>query len=476
MKRFATHNFRTVHWVVGVTWALFLAWGPIGAARGQCDPKVTAEFDQLPAVGLASGDTFGNAVAMHAGTAVVGASRDDGGAFVDSGAVRVYVRSGDTWAQQGPVLFASDQTNGAFFGFDVDIDHDTIVAAADGADAAYVFVRSGGSWSEQQKLLPDGVGGFSGFFAMSVAVSGDTIVAGDWLNSDPILQAGAVHVFARSGATWSLQTKLHPDDAGVNQAFGFDVAIDGDTVAATNFSGTAVYVFVRNGTTWSQQAKIEDNYFDGNASIALDGDRLMIGCPNVGSNGTVYFYTRSGSTWSLEDVVAGGFAGERFGNAVDLDGDLAIVGADLYDSTAMDAGRAYVLARIASNWQITSSALAETTDVDDFDFFGKAVAIDCDAALVGAPSDNWMAVNDSGAATFYDLRCDGACCVNGACAIVSVCDCENLGGQYQGPATTCAGVDCGVACCPGDLNGDQSIDGLDVQGLVDALLNDLVCP
>jgi hypothetical protein len=162
--------------------------------------------------------------------------------------------------------------------------------------------------------------------------------------------------------------------------------------------------------------------------------------------------------WSLEDKVAGTLAAEGFGSAVDLYGESGIVGAKQASPGGVSsAGRAYILTNDDGDWSIQAT-LFEMSDVDSGDQFGAAVALNGDAAVVGAPSDNWTNLvgttfNDAGAATFYDVRCEGACCLSGACAILSVGDCNALGGVFEGLNTSCSGAACEPAAtlCPADI-------------------------
>ena len=106
----------------------------------------------------AEGDELGRTVAISGRTAVLGAPFSDGNATTGSGAVYVFVRSGDTWSQQAR-LEASDAADDDNFGISVAIYGDTIVVGAEYDDSAethrgsaYVFTRSGTTWTEQAKL------------------------------------------------------------------------------------------------------------------------------------------------------------------------------------------------------------------------------------------------------------------------------------------------------------------------------------
>ena len=129
-------------------------------------------------------------------------------------------------------------------------------------------------------------------FGWSVAVSGDTVVVGathedgsatgvNGAANELASNAGAVFVFVRSGATWSQQAYLKAGEVSEYDAFGYSVAIAGDTVvvgaefedsSATGVNGTAddtlgtfgntgaAYVFVRSGPMWIQQAYLKASH------------------------------------------------------------------------------------------------------------------------------------------------------------------------------------------------------------------------
>ena len=110
-----------------------------------------------------------------------------------------------------------------------------------------------------------------------------------------------------SAQTVSQQAKLTASDAAAEDAFGSSVSIDGDyaIVGASlkNAAAGAAYVFIRSGTSWSQQAKLT-------ASDAEAEDRF-------------------------------GWAGALSDGAVSIDGEYAIVGAQLEDAGGTNAGAAY---------------------------------------------------------------------------------------------------------------------------------------
>ena len=175
---------------------------------------------------------FGRSVAVHGDTAVIGASENDDNG-TNSGAAYVFVRSGASWSEQTK-LTASDAAAHDSFGNSVAVHGDTVVIGASGNDdngtdsgAAYIFVRSGASWSEQAKLTASDAAA-NDHFGRS-AVHGDTVVIGAPGNNDNGSYSGAAYCFVRNGASWGEQAKLTASDAAAQDFFGNSVAVHGDT-------------------------------------------------------------------------------------------------------------------------------------------------------------------------------------------------------------------------------------------------------
>jgi hypothetical protein len=337
---------------------------------------------KLTAADAAGGDRFGVAVAVSGDTAVVGAYLDSTPAGSNAGSAYVFVRSAGTWAQQQK-LTAADAAAGDRFGISVAVSGDTAVVGAylDDAPAgmdsgsAYVFVRSAGTWAQQQKLTAaDAADGDS--FGVSVAVSGDTAVVGAYLDDAPAgTNAGSAYVFVRSAGTWAHQQKLAADDAAAVDNFGMSVAVSVDTavVGAHLEGGTnagSAYVFVRSAGTWAQQQKLaasdaaaNDNF---GASVAVSGDTAVVGAPfddiAAGTDaGSAYVFVRSAGTWAQQQKLAASDAdaGDRFGIAVAVSGDTAVVGAYFDDApVGPDAGSAYVFLLIKDSPTISTQASA----------------------------------------------------------------------------------------------------------------------
>ena len=162
-----------------------------------------------------AGDEFGFSSAVFRSTAVVGAR----GKNSAMGAAYVFVYTSVGWVQQAE-LIAHDGALQDYFGWAVAISGSTAVIGAPyrnfGTGAVYVFVRSGDTWSEQAELrAPDG--SEYDHFGWSVAVFRTSLVVGAFGKNT---NTGAAYVFVRSGDTWSQQAELTASDGATVDVFG----------------------------------------------------------------------------------------------------------------------------------------------------------------------------------------------------------------------------------------------------------------
>ena len=309
------------------------------------------------------------------------------------------------WPQQAK-LVPNDAGEDDNAGFAVALDGDTAVIGApyhNNVGAVYVFVRNGTTWTQQAKLTASDAAS-NDAFGIAVAISGDTVVVGATGDDDNGFSSGSAYVFVRSGTTWSQQAKLTANDGAESDYFGRAVAIDGDTIligatddthSSTSRAGSA-YVFVRNGTAWSQQAKLtasDAGAFDRfGYAVALDGDTALVGAhqdnDDGADSGSAYVFVRSGTTWSQQAKLTASDAAmnDYFGHAVALAGDTALIGAYRADNGGTDRGAAYVFVRNGTTWS-EQAKLTPATAADD-DQFGAAVALSGTTALVGGNHPN----------------------------------------------------------------------------------------
>ncbi len=309
-------------------------------------------------------------------------------------------------------LIAADGTANDLFGCSISQSYNTILIGAYNDDengeiagSAYVFIESCSNWTQQAKLLASD-GSEDDWFGWSVALDGDTAFIGAPYDDEIGNDSGSVYVFIRSGTTWTEQQKLHASDEEIDDLFGYQVSLEGDTaiigaIGDTNSTGSA-YVFTCSGTTWSQQAKLQAS--DGaiydflGFHICLDGNTVLLTALHDNDNGeesgSAYIFTRNGTTWTQQAklLASDGTEYDYFGFSCSLDGDTAIIGAFLADNNEPRSGSAYIFTRSGTKW--TQQAKLIATDGSEADEFGDAVSLDGDTALIGA----WGGNSGTGAA------------------------------------------------------------------------------
>jgi hypothetical protein len=145
-------------------------------------------------------------------------------------------------------------------------------------------------------------------------------------------------------------------------------------------------------------------------ATAISGDFVIIGAPGEDNGafdrGSAYiFYKDEGGSnnWGqkVKLIASDADASDQFGMAVDIDGDIAIVGARFEDSNGQNAGAAYVFYRSqdgTNNWTEVKKILASDGDQDDD--FGHSVGVHGNYIIIGAPGED-DGVFSAGAAYIY---------------------------------------------------------------------------
>jgi trimeric autotransporter adhesin len=364
-------------------------------------------------------DQFGFALALFGDTLAIGSVVDSAehtitnGALAplagsdtdatDAGAVYVYLRNGTTWTEQAYIK-SSNSAATDLFGTAVALYDNTLVVGAQVKERAYVFVRNGAEWMQQAEISPAfNVSGDN--FGVAVAVDHDTAVIGatgedsnsglingtGTSNDNSLSFSGAAYVYTRSGTDWTQQAFLKAANPDLDDTFGASVEVEGDTVVIGAY-GESSRAGIVNGSTASTD----------NSAI---------------NAGAVYVYTRSGTTWTQQAFLkaANADAGDFFGNALGLSGNLLVVGApyessNVSSSTAnvvngstastnnslQSSGAAYVFYRTGTNWAETAFLKADHPNADDK--FGYSVGISGSSIVVGdvGESSNLTGVHATG--------------------------------------------------------------------------------
>ncbi len=423
---------KTMGWLTALA-----AFGCLTAsgARGQC---FVTETGKLSAADDAPQDQFGTAVATDGRRVLVGAvGDDDGGA--DSGSAYVFEFNGLAWSEREK-LRAPDAAAGDQFGHAVAIADDLLVVGARSDDSpaldagsAYVYRLAAGSWRFETKITAsDSAAGDN--FGTAVGLSGTTIVVGAPGDDDAGNGAGAAYVFAFNGTTWVEVAKLIGSDTHGGDGFGRSVSISGDRVVVGAWlepsvapGAGAAYVFRFNGTIWQEEDKLVagdaaegDNF---GSAVAISGSTMVVGAwleDAMGANaGAAYVFRHTGGGW-VEEVklmAPDGAAGDSFGSAVGVSGELVLVGAEDDDDGGASSGSAYVFRYAEGVW--SAAAKIRASDGATSDSLGTAVGLGDKLAVLGAPEQDDGGSN-SGAA--YVVGGLGDCNQN---AVLDLCDIDS---------------------------------------------------
>lgn len=366
--------------------------------------------------------------AVGTGTAQVTVTATDAGG--QSAQTAVDVRVVGPFVQQYPTLVAADAESLDEFGTSFAVSQGPALppqvlvgapgagtAAGDRGGAVYVFAPSGNDMVQVQVLTAsDGLADWE--FGTSLAADGSVLVVGVPDANVLGFSAGVAYVFERQGGMWHETAKLLASDGEFLDNFGFSVAVSGDVIvigarweATLGVNAGAAYVFERDGTDWLETAKLlasdgaADDYFG--QSVATDGDTILVAAPNQDEvavdAGAVYVFAHQAGVWQEVDkvVASDAEAAEYFGTAVAMTAEHAVVGAYGESDVGPNGGAAYVLERAGDTFVESEKLIA--SDSAGVDQFGAAVAIHDTTLIVGAYREDDQAPN-AGAVYVFDLQ------------------------------------------------------------------------
>ena len=174
------------------------------------------------------------------------------------------------------------------------------------------------------------------------------------------------------------------------EARGSSIAISGDTLLATD------KVYVRSGNSWFLQQMLApadpDSAFGFVIAAAVHNNTAIIGAPLRGDQGinagAAYVFARIGNAWVQQAklLASDGQPNAGFGASVGFDGDTIVVGAPGEDGAVDGSGAAYVFVRAGAEW--TQQAKLIAVDGLESDSSGRAVAISGDTVALGGNVDN----------------------------------------------------------------------------------------
>ncbi len=222
--------------------------------------------------------------------------------------------------------------------------------------------------------------------------------------------------------------KLVSSDGGIYDFYGSSVSVDGNLMvigAPGHNNRGAAYLYQKTATgRWQFLKKLVAR--DGTLgaefgrSVSLSGTTIVVGAKGADisgklNQGSAYLFERNrggANNWGeVKKLLArDGLAGDEFGSAVAVGGDIVIVGANLADiGTGKDRGSTYLFARNqggSNAWGQVKKLVA--SDGAAGDGFGSSVAISGVMVVVGAPKDKIGSYVAQGSAYLFERDRGGA--------------------------------------------------------------------
>ena len=392
--------------------SLLLAGAFCPAAADPVETKFVASDGAL-------GDRFGSGVALAGDYAVIGSQADDdqGG---DAGAAYIF---DVVTATQLLKVYASDGAGGDYFGTEVSASGNRAVAGAlrddhvaIDAGSAYVFEVPSGT--ELHKLTASDAEE-DDWFGNSVSICPSYVLVGAYKKDESSSKYDSGAAYLYDAATGLEVRKLTASDAGRQDQFGYAVAVT-DQYAAVGAAGWdgigaqdcgAVYVYdVATGEElWMLPNPDLGPYERFGNAVDIEGDLLLVGAywdeNEAGSNaGAAYLFDLTSGELLHELFAAepeGG--GDWYGTSVALSGAYAVIGASQQGYGTELEGFACIVNVLTGVEEMKLTASDAALD----DNYGAAVAADGNRALIGSDSDDDMSYS-SGSAYLYEPIFDPA--------------------------------------------------------------------
>ena len=304
-------------------------------------------------------------------------------------------------------LTASDAAEGGRFGSSVGISGNTAIIGAHSDDALILGAPALGSGSaylidvttghELFKLTASD-GAASDSFGWSVAIEGSVAIVGAPFDDDAGSGSGSAYLYDVTSG--SELFKPVASDAAGRDAFGWSVAISGNTAIVGALRNDAAYLF--DVTTGNELFKLTAGDAVGGesfgASVAISGNVAIVGAEadsDAGSvSGSAYLYNVTTGIERFKLTASGAAAFDEFGSSVAIYGDTAIVGAK---GAGENSGAAYAFDVTTGSQTLEPIA----TDTVASNRFGLSVAISDGTALIGAPGNDDGAGFESGSAYLF---------------------------------------------------------------------------
>jgi len=272
------------------------------------------------------------------------------------------------------------------------------------------------------------VNGITGnYFSQNMDTDGTHVIIGDNLSDDPAGDSGVTYIFERSdsGSSYPLKHTLYNPNAystAIGDNFGVAVGISGNYAivgahqedeAGAAGSGKAYIFDVTTGNLLhtldnpNAYGLSTNDYFG--RKVAISGNYAVVTAPyedatTGSSSGAIYIYdvVTGNLLHSIPNPQTTSSLNTRFGWSVAMYNNNIIVGAHQGTADGVQGGAAYIYDAPTGNLILTLTN-PNTYGTTSNDYFGEAVDICGNYAVVGAFREDSPVTSDSGAAYVFDI-------------------------------------------------------------------------
>jgi len=369
------------------------------------DPLVVNESAQLVVDGHVPGGLFGRSMDVSGLRAVVGAP----GGSNHGGAAYVFFRGVNGWELESKIIDSLSQPQ-AGFGRSVALSGSNLAIGANGVDlygvdagAVVMYEHGANGWARGPVLKASSPEYWAGF-GWDVELFGSKLFVGSPFRNEGGQDAGAVHVFEKSGSAWQETQLLSSPVASDSSNFGRGLALSNGVLAVAapyhswglgSYGGVFLYSEDMNGTWQVDQNLGVFGAEEFGADMDFAGDRLAVGAPasDAGGDGrgAVYHFEEVGNSWQIVETLQGTVDQGGFGRAVALDGIpfsgmRLLIGEPGNHTAATRAGAAHVfLYDTNSGWALEDTLLPGSPE--SFGHFGEEIVLVGTSAFVASAAN-----------------------------------------------------------------------------------------
>ncbi|MDZ8262871.1 LamG-like jellyroll fold domain-containing protein [Nostoc sp. ChiQUE01b] len=388
------------------------------------------QLQKLQPADLKSESYFGEETALSGEWAIAGARKADRADIQDAGIAYIFQLQNQMWLQKQQLQPNDTRVGDQFGSAVAMSQQWAIIGARKAdygiikdAGAAYIYQLADGIWQQKQKLQPPDLN-VNSSFGKGIAIKGNwAIIGASHAKSTTIQDAGAAYVFYLENGVWQQKQKLQPEDLGVNQCFGNVIAMTSEwaiigggdryTSASIKRPGGAYIYHLENGV-WQQKQKLNSprpgiNDLFG-YSVAISGEYAFVGAvntpiTNILGTGSVYIYKLIEGVWQPQQLLQPSQPKycAFFGATVAIANDIAVIGSTRADSSKLKAtGDAHIFKLEKGVWQLKEKL--QPTDLHYESYFGFSTPTDREWIFTTAAWANTSTAKRVGAVYVFGSR------------------------------------------------------------------------